>query len=298
MMTSRNHVAYDLRPYHCTYEKCSTPYQLYGSRRDWTAHENQHRVVWHCGRDGEEFESQKLFAQHLKTNHPEAPEVEFTPELLAAVASPSSQPGRDCPFCPSAFTDVPHMRKHLLYHLEKLALLSLPTAEDAADIGLGDDSEGSNKAFGQRGRVNSIAMDFTDAERASFLSLGRREDIAMAEAPNIDTPDELAALLRDNVVTKELRFSRIHVWKQGLPGYALSGTEDVDKQYVISRPDIPSIYPIANNWFEEPEATMDMEESDGGKIRSGNEEAISHPQPSAMRSTWSDDEEEERVSLN
>lgn len=223
-MTSRNHVAYDLRPYHCTYEKCSTPHQLYGSRRDWIAHENQHRVVWHCSRDGEEFDSQRLFAQHLKTSHPEAPEVEFTPELLAAVASPSSQPGRDCPFCPSAFTDVPHMRKHLLYHLEKLALLALPTAEDAADIGLGDDSEGSNKLFGQRGRVNSIAMDFTDDERADFLSLGDWKNDAVGKPPSNLTLDKLAALLRGNLVIEGLPFSRIHDWRQEVLDFRISET--------------------------------------------------------------------------
>lgn len=96
------------------------------------------------GSDGTYTESQKLFAKHLETNHPEAPGIESTPELLAAAASPSSQPGRDCPFCPSAFTDVDHMRKHILYHLEKLALLALPTVEGAADISLGDDSKGTN----------------------------------------------------------------------------------------------------------------------------------------------------------
>lgn len=209
----RNHLTYDLRPYHCTYEDCNAPHQLYSTRRDWVAHENQHRQSWLCREDGEEFESQSLYVQHLRGHHHKATEADFTPELLAAAIVPSSQPQRDCPFCPSTFLTVANMHEHLIYHLEKLAFLALPSFEDTAHSQLSGSSHDSNKVLGNRGRNDSARVDFTGSEKADFLSLGIQDGQHQANTSSMISAVEFAKLLEHASVVSSKDLDFVQRWR-------------------------------------------------------------------------------------
>ncbi|XXH04368.1 hypothetical protein Hte_010782 [Hypoxylon texense] len=161
----RVHLIHDLQPYHCTYEDCQDPDRLYGTREDWVNHENQHARVWHCHEHKEEleFETQAEYVEHLKTSHPDGPPERYSQELVATAVGPSLKECRPCPFCPfysNAFPgEITQMQKHIMFHLERLALLALPLVDDNPD--------GSDRP--QRGgRKGSILNDFVDADRKSF----------------------------------------------------------------------------------------------------------------------------------
>ncbi|KAI1206613.1 uncharacterized protein F4807DRAFT_227225 [Annulohypoxylon truncatum] len=126
----RVHLIRDLQPYHCTYEDCPGPHQLYGTRQDWINHESQHSRVWHCQTHGEEFITQPEYVEHLKISHPEATPDHFSPELIASVVGPSLKQQRHCPFCPAAFMEIIELEKHVAFHLERCALFALPPIAD------------------------------------------------------------------------------------------------------------------------------------------------------------------------
>lgn len=188
---SRVHQTYDLQPYHCTYEDCTDPNRIYGLRQDWIDHENQHRRVWHCHIHGEEFETQPDYLQHLYDKKDEHKPEDGLPDLVAAVLGSSSKPHRDCPFCPTAFSDVPTMQRHVTYHLERLALYVLPDIEEQEEDELAsDEASNSQRPVEKRGRQESIACDFPEEDEVSFLeSYGRifeESPLARQEAQDFD----------------------------------------------------------------------------------------------------------------
>lgn len=128
--------------------------------------------MWHCQAHGEEFETQPSYVEHLKVSHPEVTPVYFSPELIAAVVGPSLKPRRDCPFCPTAFSETIEMQKHIIFHLERFALLALPPL-----IGDGSDEEDSSgrpsdsHEVQHHGRQSSVLGDFDDADERSFADI-------------------------------------------------------------------------------------------------------------------------------
>ncbi|RSL91091.1 hypothetical protein CDV31_015543 [Fusarium ambrosium] len=110
---TENEIQGPAAPAVCTYEDCTDPDRLYRLRQDWIDHENQHRRVWHCHIHQEEFETQPEYIQHLQDRQDEHSKDDRLPEMVAAVVGSSSKPLRDCPFCPTAFSDVPTMQKHV-----------------------------------------------------------------------------------------------------------------------------------------------------------------------------------------
>ncbi|KAH7322441.1 hypothetical protein B0I35DRAFT_425813 [Stachybotrys elegans] len=166
----RVHQIHDLQPYHCTYEDCSDPDRLYGVKQDWIDHENQHRRVWHCHSHKAEFETRPDYLLHLQELHPQDKWEDYTPEMIAGVAGASAKPHRDCPFCPTTFSNVATMQKHVRYHLERLALYALPDIrEDMEDELAPEMSSDSKQVVENWGRQDSIANDF-DEERQAFLA--------------------------------------------------------------------------------------------------------------------------------
>ncbi|KAK6853613.1 hypothetical protein PG995_010425, partial [Apiospora arundinis] len=151
-----NHLDHDLQPYHCTYEGCNDSGRIYGKRQDWIDHESQHRCVWLCPQDGKEFQVRSDYKSHLEQAHPSGNPDQFSDELIASAVNQSVDAYRDCPFCPSAFTDAPSMISHVEYHLKFLALFCLPHKED----------EGSEVS-----RDESILGDFNDEEEAAFATI-------------------------------------------------------------------------------------------------------------------------------
>ena len=170
------HQIHDLQPYHCTYEDCPDPNRIYGTRQEWLDHENQHRRVWHCQAHSKEFETQPDYRQHLDEEHPDSQPEDYSPELMAAVVGSSFQPHRDCPFCPTAFSDVADMQRHVIYHLERLALFALPILEEGDDCqSISGQSSDSHQVVKHRGRQDSIELDFTQDDRTTFTSFMLQE---------------------------------------------------------------------------------------------------------------------------
>ncbi|KAI0156711.1 hypothetical protein GGR52DRAFT_198348 [Hypoxylon sp. FL1284] len=156
------HLIHDLQPYHCTYRDCFDPHRLYGTRQEWIDHESQHSRVWHCQAHGEEFETQFDYVKHLKTSHSQDTPECLSPEIIASAVGPSLNPYRDCPYCPTPLSGVVEIQKHITFHLERFALLTLPQlVEDGSDddgsVHLSDSHQGQ-----RRGRQGSVAGDFDD----------------------------------------------------------------------------------------------------------------------------------------
>lgn len=189
------HLIHDLKPYHCTFERCNDSNRIYGTRQEWLEHESLHMRVWHCAVHGEEFETQPEYTTHVHEKHPEQGVEYFSPELIAAVVGPSLRLHRDCPFCPTAFSEASALQKHVTFHLERLALLVLP-ANDEDEI---DKSErASDSHEGQhRGRVGSIEGDFTDEEPFLFT------DILTSAAPDQPDPRTDMAAIQEAVSWRE-----------------------------------------------------------------------------------------------
>ncbi|KAI4868432.1 hypothetical protein F4820DRAFT_410204 [Hypoxylon rubiginosum] len=167
----RVHIVHDLQPYHCTYEDCSDPNRLYGSRQDWVNHESQHTRVWHCREHKEEleFKAQADYVEHLETSHPNAPPERYSQELIAVAAGPSLKQCRACPFCPfhpnTSSDEITDMQKHITFHLELLALLALPTVDDDFD---GSDRSSESHEVQCLSRKGSITLNFGEQDRRSF----------------------------------------------------------------------------------------------------------------------------------
>ncbi|KAJ4860619.1 ankyrin repeats (3 copies) domain-containing protein [Trichoderma breve] len=181
------HLIHDLQPYHCTYEQCLDPNQVYGSRQEWINHENGHTRVWHCHEHSEEFETQPEYIQHLEDSHPDSTPEHFSPALVAAAVGPSIRIRRDCPFCPSGFSDIAQMQSHLIFHLERLAQLALHNGPNVSD---GDTESGHSSQSHQgqlRGRKDSIFRDFdTEEDESSFAEL-----VASDETATVNTPSDV-----------------------------------------------------------------------------------------------------------
>lgn len=163
------HLIHDLQPYHCTFEQCHDANRIYGTRQEWLEHESLHTRVWHCAVHCEEFETQPEYTAHLHEKHPEQKAEYFSPELIAAVVGPSLRLHRDCPFCPTAFSEASALQKHVTFHLERLALLALP-ADDEDEIDKSERASDSHEGQ-RRGRVGSIEGDFTDEEQLRFTDI-------------------------------------------------------------------------------------------------------------------------------
>ncbi|KXX74220.1 Ankyrin repeat domain-containing protein 17 [Madurella mycetomatis] len=203
--TYSSHIIQDLQPYHCTYEGCSDPNRLYGSYQEWIDHESQHTRVWHCHRHAREFETQLEYTQHLRQDHSDTAPKRFSPELVSAAIGPSLRVHRDCPLCPTVFTEVSEMQRHLRYHLERLALFSLPSQNVDWDDGATGKSSDSHQIIQGRGRQASLERDFDDdSNLSSSLSIDSGPGIEENKQVLLETlrqyappkPDELAAVSR------------------------------------------------------------------------------------------------------
>ena len=131
--------------------------------------------MWHCHVHQEEFETQPDYMQHLHDRQLEHRPEDSEMEMVAAVVGASSKPHRDCPFCPTAFSDVATMQRHVRYHLERLALYALPdiAEEESSELASGQSFD-SHRVVENRGRQDSVIHDFTDEEERIFLEISGR----------------------------------------------------------------------------------------------------------------------------
>lgn len=164
------HLIHDLQPYHCTYEECRDPNRIYGTRQEWLDHESTHTRVWHCQVHATEFETQPEYMAHIGRDHPDMNPAQSSAELVAAVVGPSLKVHRDCPFCPTSLPTTQELQKHIAFHLERLALFTIP-ADDGGDTdGYGGGSSNSHQGQ-RRGRQGSVEEDFTIEEQLKFQNM-------------------------------------------------------------------------------------------------------------------------------
>ncbi|KAI3317383.1 hypothetical protein HD806DRAFT_527158 [Xylariaceae sp. AK1471] len=155
------HLIHDLQPYTCTYEYCHDPNRLYGSKQEWINHESQHTRVWYCQEHNIEFETQPEYVSHVVNNHPSTKPEELSKELIAAAMGPSTRVHRNCPLCAASFIDILAMQNHLMFHLERLALLALTPASEENDISV---QESDSHQAQLLGRLASLMGDFGSHE--------------------------------------------------------------------------------------------------------------------------------------
>ncbi|XXH04366.1 hypothetical protein Hte_010780 [Hypoxylon texense] len=136
------------------------------TREEWIGHENQHVLVWHCRAHDKEFETQGEYEEHLNESHPGSSKESLDEDLMALAIGPSLKPHRDCPFCPTGFLEVTEMQKHVIFHLESLALLALPPLENSS---IRDSSAHRSDSYEaqHRGRQDSVVRDF-EGEKILF----------------------------------------------------------------------------------------------------------------------------------
>ena len=125
--TKRSHVVQDLWPYLCTYPQCESGEQLYQHRSDWENHEKYvHRRIWRCPDHALEFLSRDEYTNHVHAVHQQYSSQLLSDEGLRAVESTSLEYERSCPFCAMTLDTGNEIENHIAYHLECIALLTLP----------------------------------------------------------------------------------------------------------------------------------------------------------------------------
>ncbi|CAI6340021.1 unnamed protein product [Periconia digitata] len=162
----RAHLIQDLQPYTCTAEKCdegdSKPLNTWD---EWIVHEQvHHRMEYTCRYHPESaFSSRDQYLEHVGQEHPHQQNELLDPDHINANAQLTPKPRDGCPICsyqPETWQD---MDKHLAYHLENLALLSLPLAT-------GLEREDANMGSLQQEGGEDDAMGLLDGDAAGALS--------------------------------------------------------------------------------------------------------------------------------
>ncbi|KAK4185066.1 hypothetical protein QBC35DRAFT_504549 [Podospora australis] len=137
------HVLRDLEPYVCLFKDCIEGDRLYQSSEDWIYHlQWSHTLIWQCPVPHQPelvfYDTADELEQHLQECHSQA----FSAEELPGLVQRSSIPAKDtfaglatestftsgCTLCASYNPEF-DIRGHLLEHLEKIAVMSLPPNE-------------------------------------------------------------------------------------------------------------------------------------------------------------------------
>lgn len=119
---------------------------------------------------------------------------------------------RDCPFCPSGFSDIAQMQSHLIFHLERLAQLALHSGPKTSDDTESGHSSQSHQ--GQlRGRKDSIFRDFdAEEDESSFAELVANDETATVNNPSDITLNETTL----GAVSGGISASNVTEWLQNL----------------------------------------------------------------------------------
>jgi len=124
----------DLRPYICTFPKCSSdPGKLYSSRQAWFQHELVfHRRQWHCPFDRVVFSDFSEFDSHLKEMHPGRVDAVSFEVLSRGKEIPHTAEAK-CPFCWMTLKSRRQIESHIGRHEERIALMALSSMRDYHD---------------------------------------------------------------------------------------------------------------------------------------------------------------------
>ena len=133
----RAHVFADIKPYICTFAGCNGQFTVFPTRKDWADHEfNNHRchITFACYECPEQLATQDLFLEHLQQIHSaEVQDPQRSAALIVAAKRVEEHAITEetCPLCQRAGWQLRRaFIKHLGKHMEDIALLALPPADD------------------------------------------------------------------------------------------------------------------------------------------------------------------------
>lgn len=139
LQVNRRHLVQDLQPYACFAENCPMPAVLYATSKDLKTHlQQQHkkrRICQLCDiSQARLFEGLEELIQHVQEQH----EDNFPQELHDSIElwPTTLRYGLDsCPLCHSSGpTDDPILIEHVLKHIHRFSLLSLPWSDSQIQI--------------------------------------------------------------------------------------------------------------------------------------------------------------------
>ncbi|KAF5720962.1 1-phosphatidylinositol-4 5-bisphosphate phosphodiesterase [Fusarium mundagurra] len=150
----RKHLAEDIRPYTCIFDRCPAPDVYYSSRSMLEQHFRQdHPPVWVCPLcdDGSVYPTMTEMMDHLHDVH-----VQDAGDDISSIISSSAQKRmgvESCPLCEvKGDTDSPELIDHVLEHVHDFSLRSLPWPR-SSEVDIGGEVGSFNP---QRGEVVSI----------------------------------------------------------------------------------------------------------------------------------------------
>ncbi|TFA98892.1 hypothetical protein CCMA1212_009358 [Trichoderma ghanense] len=162
----RAHLIRDLRPYVCTFQRCSSSDQLYDSRDDWIQHEvSAHQTIYRCPRHQEQtFNTSEAYELHIH-NHCQGETLS-----LSLAKSTTTNIQRSCPVCSIVLQTTHKLQSHIALHLERFAMFTLPRSADDTDgaelkdqsTGAHLDSDRSRDGCSDTGSVVSFAAENSD----------------------------------------------------------------------------------------------------------------------------------------
>lgn len=142
----------DIQPYLCTRRECFNSSILYGSRREWAAHEqSSHQQAWRCHDHPETgFKSVNVFFAHLHGRHPDLIASQY--DAFVEISETVSEDERTkCPICFQDTNNIGNLPNHMANHLERFEIFALPRhTEDEDDMSVvGSDASLSPDALSQ-----------------------------------------------------------------------------------------------------------------------------------------------------
>ncbi|KAL6876222.1 hypothetical protein HDV57DRAFT_510564 [Trichoderma longibrachiatum] len=163
----RAHVIRDLRPYVCTYERCSTAEQLYDNRDDWIQHETSaHHTILRCPKhEGETFTTKEAYETHIHEHH-------HGETLPLSLAQSTLDIHRGCPICSIGLQTTQKLQSHVALHLERFAMFTLPRSVEGAE---GSDCESRSTGVNLASDRSSNGCSHTNSD-----SDGRDQDVNMS----------------------------------------------------------------------------------------------------------------------
>lgn len=134
---------------------------------DWYAHELQlHRREWFCASCEVTFRKAEHLSSHLRIAHPLLFEDESCLDVSSVIlgCERTRRGAQTCPLCTEELnTEKFHL--HLAYHLQQLALFTLPRARavDSDTIAPSDEAETSNAPSNTFSNASFETMNFKDS---------------------------------------------------------------------------------------------------------------------------------------
>lgn len=196
---------HDLRPYSCTYSNCDAADRLFDSRHEWASHEKfTHRRVYKCAEHPDHEFDELGYVAHTESFHSKYVDQMTSAYGLQAATSTGKSIDRGCPLCFISMASLEDMEAHLIYHLECVALLSLPRATGLEKGSQQGDAASAEIVQGTDSRFNDSQLALLTEDEPDLhvhptspatTGSGILSEIVLRE--KVDTTDYSMNVLRD-----------------------------------------------------------------------------------------------------